>query len=818
MILILGYYDKFNLGDQAYKIAFPIVIKDRTTEIRFENPKNLKSIPEDTSAIIVGGGDVINDWFNEEFKRLLDDFHGPIYAVSIGITYKSTLNDKYLGKYNQIYVRHKAYSNELVALKQTDNVFHIPDIAFCLPIPPALAKPARRTIGVFLANGIDIRGVLKPVLSNLMIDYDIVLYSFNTSPESHESDVLYAAHHYPEYNQGPIIQDPVGMLAEMSRLHFAICVRYHSNIFAIMQHLPFVSIADTQKVKFLLEDHDLKNYYDPSARDRDRDQAWSEAWSEASSLEYMVRHYLSDSMYKALKDKLAKIHSNSVKILSSLKLFNDTKKSISNINDECVKMIERGERNELVASHAIYHITKSVNNKYFYGFVENLKDKTKDLFEMLKWLYEDFHSTHPKGVKFLQNPDEFTGVHRSGWDYVIGLLSQFRSPTGILTDLYVDGTFHWNEELYQAQGLLPFKQPWIGFIHHTAHPSYNEYNLQRLFEKDSFLLSLSFCKGLITLSENNRTWVEKKLQELEIKVPVFKLYHPTEYTPVMFQPFTFTSDPKIVQVGSWLRDPYAIYYAPFSFGKKHILIGKNMENIIHPESLTLKLDLGCSIDCDKHFDQNHRNAQVFCDCYKYDNSQTGYNHHICRPIRVHKNGYPASYGNTCIQFILRYIWKQQAPARLTVITGENGCKCINKHLHFSQQSQKMRRDESSVRQLNSIIKRNYQSVTPITKLDNTEYDKLLASHVVFLKLEDASAVNTIIECIIRNTPVVVNRLPATVEYLGSNYPLFYDNVHEVSKFTAKDIQAAYKYLSKMNKTNFVADTFIAGFKSILNQI
>jgi hypothetical protein len=804
MILVMGYYDKFNLGDEAYKIAFPLIIKDHTTDIRFENPKNLKSISENTSIIIVGGGDVINDWFNEEFKRLLDDFHGPVYAVSIGITYKSTLNDKYLGKYNQIYVRHKAYSNELTAIKQTDNVFHIPDIAFCLPIPAALPKPALPIIGVFLANGVDVRNVLKPVLSRLSIDYEIILYSFNTSPESHESDVLHAAHCYSEYKQGPILQDPLKMLEEMSRLHFAICVRYHSNIFSIMRHIPFISIAHTQKVKFLLEDHDLKNYYNTSCPNE--------------SLDDLVNHYINEPQYSNLKDKLAKIHSNSVKVLSTLKLFNNTKKSIQQINDECVKMIKLGEKPELVASHAIYHITKSVNNKYFYGFVENLKDKTKDIFEMLKWLFEDFNNKHPKGVKFLQNPDEFTGVHRSGWEYVTELLRQFQSPSGILTDLYVDGTFHWNEELYQAQGIIPFKQSWIGFIHHTSHPSYNEYNLQNLFKKDTFLLSLQFCKGLITLSENNRVWVERKLLELEIKVPVFRLFHPTEYSPVMFQPFSFTADPRFVQIGSWLRDPYAIYYAPFSFGKKHILIGKNMDNIVHPESLIVKIDTSCGSVCDNHVDINHRNAQVFCDCYKYDNSQTSITHHICRPHRAYKDEYPASCGNTCIQFILRYLWKQQAPARLTVLTNGNGCSCNVRPVHYSQQSQKMRRDEANVRQLNNIIKRNYQSVTSITRLDNDDYDKLLASHVVFLKLEDASAVNTIIECIIRNTPVIVNRLPATVEYLGSNYPLFYDHVHEVSKFTTKDIQAAYKYLSKMNKTPFVADTFVAGFKAILNQI
>lgn len=802
MILILGYYDKFNLGDQAYKIAFPLLIKLHTTDIRFENPQNLNEIPSNTTAVIVGGGDVINDWFNNEFQRLFANYYGPVYALSIGITYPSTLTDKYLDRYDQIYVRHKAHSAELINIKQTDNVFHIPDAAFIIPIPPSLPKPARPIIGVFLANGINLHTLIKPVLSGLIQDYEVILYSFNTSPESHESDVLYANHYFPEYKQGPIIQDPSKMLAEMSRLHFAICVRYHSNIFAIMQHIPFVSIAYTQKVKFLLQDNDLKNYYDPN--------------DSSVRLETQVRRYLAEPLYSSLQTKLAKIHSDATKVLSSVKLFNNTKKSIHQINDECNAMISANKSPQLIASHAIYHVTKSVNNKYFYGFVENLKSADKDLFEMLKWIYEDFNNHHPKSIKFLQAPDEFTGVHRSGWDYATSLLRQFQSPTGLLTDLYVDGTFHWNEELYQAQGIIPFKQHWIGFIHHTAHPTYNEYNLQNLFEKDSFLLSLPFCKALITLSHTNQTWIQQKLKELNFNIPTFKLFHPTEYTHTTFQPFNFSAKPQVVQIGSWLRDPYAIYYAPINIGDKHILIGKNMDNIIHPASLVVKSANSCKEPCDVHVDQNHRNAQVMCECYDYSSdSYNNVHHHICRPNKKPTKNHEPSYGNTCVQFILRYLWKQQAPAKLTILTNNKGCECDVNKTHYSQQSLNVKRQEAVIRQLNATIKRNYQSVIPISMLDNTDYDKLLASSVVFLKLEDAAAVNTIIECIIRNTPIIVNRLPATIEYLGVNYPLFYDHINEVSKFTLKDVQSAYKYLSKLNKSPFVADTFINGFKAIL---
>ena len=64
------------------------------------------------------------------------------------------------------------------------------------------------------------------------------------------------------------------------------------------------------------------------------------------------------------------------------------------------------------------------------------------------------------------------------------------------------------------------------------------------------------------------------------------------------------------------------------------------------------------------------------------------------------------------------------------------------------------------------IKELDSSVKIIDKLSNEDYDNLLTKNIVFIKLVDASAVNTIIECIVRNTPIIVNRLPATEELLG----------------------------------------------------
>lgn len=61
---------------------------------------------------------------------------------------------------------------------------------------------------------------------------------------------------------------------------------------------------------------------------------------------------------------------------------------------------------------------------------------------------------------------------------------------------------------------------------------------------------------------------------------------------------------------------------------------------------------------------------------------------------------------------------------------------------------------------------------------DAEYDALLAENIVFVYLYDASVNNTVIECLARCTPLLVNRLPAVAEYLGEDYPLYYSDFEE----------------------------------------
>jgi hypothetical protein len=96
------------------------------------------------------------------------------------------------------------------------------------------------------------------------------------------------------------------------------------------------------------------------------------------------------------------------------------------------------------------------------------------------------------------------------------------------------------------------------------------------------------------------------------------------------------------------------------------------------------------------------------------------------------------------------------------------------------------------------------------KYTNTfkEYDELLEKNIVFIELIDASANNTILECIVRNTPIIVNKIEPVVEYLGQDYPLYFENLKDVPLLlTDEKLLEAHTYLCNLNKSEYYINYF-----------
>ena len=108
------------------------------------------------------------------------------------------------------------------------------------------------------------------------------------------------------------------------------------------------------------------------------------------------------------------------------------------------------------------------------------------------------------------------------------------------------------------------------------------------------------------------------------------------------------------------------------------------------------------------------------------------------------------------------------------------------------------------------------SVQHLHRLNNQAYDDLLAESIVFLDIFDSSANNVILECVQRATPLICNRHPAIVEYLGEAYPLYFNNLSEVENLLTEDIlYEGFQYLLNLRDSNKLSlDTFIFNFKHL----
>lgn len=92
-----------------------------------------------------------------------------------------------------------------------------------------------------------------------------------------------------------------------------------------------------------------------------------------------------------------------------------------------------------------------------------------------------------------------------------------------------------------------------------------------------------------------------------------------------------------------------------------------------------------------------------------------------------------------------------------------------------------------------------------SKLTNQQYDTLLCSSLVLLPVYDTSANNSLIECITRCTPVLLERHPASEEYLGADYPLFYQSFAQLCEWLAdtslvERVLQAHRHLLDLHQT------------------
>jgi hypothetical protein len=103
--------------------------------------------------------------------------------------------------------------------------------------------------------------------------------------------------------------------------------------------------------------------------------------------------------------------------------------------------------------------------------------------------------------------------------------------------------------------------------------------------------------------------------------------------------------------------------------------------------------------------------------------------------------------------------------------------------------------------------------------DNTMYDRILSENVVVTEVFSASANNLVLECLARNTPLLINPHPGVQEYLGRDYPLYFEALDDIYELLAPQrLAAASEYLSGRDKSGLQVEGFVAGMRGVLQAV
>ncbi len=149
-LLVLGYYGRGNLGDESYISLFPnFFSKYKLNFVSIDDVADIKNL-SDYYGVVVGGGDIINDYFNKKIKNFLEKFKGPKIAFSIGIPFESLITNDYFNHFDRVFTRNFEDLIPLQKLLGNKRIGYTPDAGFSLEASQVFER--ENTIGFFLVG------------------------------------------------------------------------------------------------------------------------------------------------------------------------------------------------------------------------------------------------------------------------------------------------------------------------------------------------------------------------------------------------------------------------------------------------------------------------------------------------------------------------------------------------------------------------------------------------------------------------------------------------------------------------------------------
>lgn len=837
--LVIGYYNRQNLGDDVFKYVFEKYFEDRWPDATYNiiNIDDFTGPSKNTTAVIFGGGDLINDYFMRKIRKFITNKTCPYYAIGVGIPYPKLIDEGYLDSFD--YIVHRNKTDELKLLDKYDNrVKWYPDISTLLlkycNSNIITQNNKYKNIGIFLSrHSYDNREAYDNLVASLtkfigelseithirkigcrtytIPLYKIYLIPFCTDGKINHDDRLINHDIYSRLvnrvscDNIKLIREAIAIeeiIPLFQSFHITICSRFHAHMFSVLTKTPILSIYSTRKVDNLLDEIDEHAYAYKLSSDRyyinsdilmekflDIEYHYAEYVSKIekvynryvdqstkflNTLDNLLfskpRFLLDDDISRLALSKSKEITKFTVEYLYSNMDFEDKVLLMEKLSDGTgtyLKYCLRGKNKEKKLKDIVeiisFTLTGLGKSQYNYGLREQIVTDNYNLRESCEWiLNHKFKTTEnftPYSNLLLENKYS-RKLRKINMNYINNTL---------LTGYHRSGWPHVLEGLnilHNPRGTI-----FDSYLDRTFGWEYDLLSRTRVIPYEDEWVGVFHHTADEDYTENNLENVFKKenfrkslnkckglivLSSKNKKWLVQKLKTlDVQYIPVLMLYHPTESVEKVFDYNLYKLNP----------AKKIIQIGAWLRNSYSIFNLNISKV------------KNHT---------KFALKGKGMDNYFISDERF----------NNIKHNIIN--------------SSNNDNNDDNNHEIISGFHVNNRKLNKYIVGLINTFEENHNSVSVLSNITNEQYDDLLSMNIVFINLVDASAVNTIIECIIRNTPIIVNRLSATIEYLGSKYPLFYDNVNEVNDLLSnkRNILKAHRYLRKMDKTKLSIDNFI----------
>ena len=809
-VLVVGYFYKNNLGDDVFEYIWRDILGKipGITEAEFKSIQATKDIEKDNNidTVIFAGGNLFNNYFADRISSFLNDFKGQVIGYSVAIPYNGfCVTSDLPSRFDYINCRSKKDTHMLNMLNMLQKIYdkdisdidYSPDISVYLPdiLPKVDSDPFNlfnntsflKRVGIFLTRPIyqskhynKIVQVLAESIDEIAStdEFEIYLIPFDTNDKCEiNNDMLFNNDIYKLVKSKRVTNvhrrfSVSEMFTVFKNLDISVNMRFHSIMYAIMADIPFVPLFTTKKIKQLLQDleypysYKLPVDYNDLPVNIDKNLLLStffNVWNNQKECKRVISKYKS-----------------SVK-LSYTDFVNSVRKRIMQKNG-----VEKVVGNSI--QFIITKVVEYINTQF--GIVVD-SDICNDICHKIYNKKQTFHDIMPTATRkqsieiaqlicflLLKDPSPI---------YMYGLADKVFSPT---FTVHEDLEWVWND-WNENNNHIPKRcnSPKFNMVNvssseivHRSGWKYVVENLIKEFHSDGhFLIFDNYIDK--TFHWNNTIYKYCNIIPYTTSWCGF-LHHTfdTSFSEYNLEEM-FKNEMFLKSLDSCVAlFTLSSYLANLVKDKlKSINVKINVYNFIHPTEAAQEF-----------------NIETFCE---------NPNKKIVNIGGWLRNSYTIYQ----LQPASKYVSQDHISIQKCRLQGNSMDSYVKPHDFCIKDENESNKYISGLLQ---HIKDQDDSVVLINTLSDLNYDLLLSENIVFIDLVDASAVNTVIEYIVRNTPILVNPLPSIVELLGEDYPFYYRDISEANYKASHlpTIKETHIFLAGIDKKPYTIEYFIKSMK------